>query len=307
MEVGVGCCVALYVMAQCDRKAELNHEAESKFISLERLVDVIEMPRGQDYPCTASRTLKCLCNRDLLRASVGRARGVVARRLGQLSDARRYFDEATSAANRALASVGSVQPGLVGPAELASAYDRSPFEVLADVHYSHGYFWYEQRDAARATTLFEQSIKALAAGGAPESWDAPYTRLAIVHLLSGDLHRATTFGLRARNICKSTPPGANREAPLSLALNTLALRVIEAKTKARLLSSEAEPMRELQLALDLEPPLTLGPLVCHRKDATLILTQCDDERSTRLATEFIECLQQAELDVYAAQRRSGRD
>lgn len=299
-----GCCVALYVMAQCDRKAELNHEADSKFVSLQRLIDLIDEPRRHAYPCTASRDLRCMCNRDLLRASVGRARGVVARRLGDIETAKRYFDLATSAAMRALESISDQRSAEIGRSELAFSYDRSPFEVLADVNYSHGYFWYEQREFDRAAALFLESIKALGSGGSEDSWDSPYTRLGIVYLVQDDLVNATSSAIRARNICKATPAGSNREAPLSLALNTLTLRVIEAKAGSQLLAREANALLELNAALGLDPPLALGPLSCHRKDANLIRTKCDSADISGLVEEFVLKLEEAEREVYSEHRRS---
>lgn len=303
-EIGPGCCVALYVMAQCERKMELNHEAQSKFDALGRLVRTIDDSR-QAYPCSASRSVSCLCNRDLLRASLERASGVVARRLGNQKIAEQHFSRATTAALQAVKTLSVNHPDGARDALLVSDYDRSPYEVLADVHYSHGYYWYDLGNLEKASKLFKLSISALAKSESPDSWDSPYTRLAIVYFTQGDLDHATTNALRARNICKSTPDSSNREGPLSLALNTLTLRAVEAKTGRMLIAADNDVLLELQAALALTPPLALGPLACHAKDAAILLDKSEAPEFANLARSFIDRLEAAQHEI-ADPRISGR-
>ena len=296
-EIGPGCCVALYVMAQCDRKMELNYEAQSKFEGLERLVRSIDDTREQAYPCSASRHVHCLCNRDLLRASLERASGVVARRLGDKKIAERHFSRATTAARRAVKALSADHPGSGQDTTLVTNYDRSPYEVLADVHYSHGYYWYEQANLEKASALFQLSIGALAKSESPDSWDSPYTRLAIVYFTQDNLDLATSYALRARNICKSTPGSTNREGLLSLALNTLTLRAIEARTGHTLIAADDDVLLELEAALALAPPLALGPLSCHAKDAAILLGKSESLEFTNLARAFIDRLEAAQRAI----------
>jgi hypothetical protein len=295
--IGPGCCVALYVMAQCERKMELNYEAQSKFEALERLVHTIDDSSQQPYPCSASRHAHCLCNRDLLRASIERASGVVARRLGNRKLAERHFSRATAAARHAVKALSADQSAGEHDATLISDYDRSPYEVLSDVHYSHGYYWYDQGSLGKASTLFKLSIGALAKSESPDAWDSPYTRLAIVYFTQGNLDLATSYALRARNICKSTPGRTNREGPLSLALNTLTLRAVEAKTGRTLIATDHDVLLELQSALAQTPPLALGPLSCHAKDAAILLGKSEPSEFTDLARSFIDRLEAAQREI----------
>ena len=296
-DIGPGCCVALYVMAQCDRKMELNYEAQSKFEILERLVRTIDDARESAYPCSASRSVHCLCNRDLLQASLERASGVVARRLGNRKSAERHFGRATMAARRAVKTVSANHAIGDHGVALKSDYDRSPYEVLADVHYSNGYYWYDQGNFDKASKLFNLSIAALAKSESPDTWDSPYTRLAIVYFIQDNLDLAITYALWARNICKSTSGSINREGPLSLALNTLTVRAIEAKSGRKLISAEDNPLLELEAALALSPPLALGPLACHAKDAAIVLSKFEESEFTQLARTFIERLEAARREV----------
>jgi len=259
-------------MGQCDRKNELNYEAESKFLDLARLTERIARSAGE-YPCTSSATLKCLCNLELLNASLCRARGVVARRIGDDRVAVEYFEAARSAAQSA---VNRLTTTPAGPAAqdpqyvVHSAYDESPLRVLADVYYSYGYFWYERGNFARAKDLFAESINAIAESPTDIDWDSPYTRSAIVYLISGDTESAVSFALRARNICKNTTPTRNREAMLSLVVTTLTLRILETITGKTLIDMRASVEAELEAAMRMTPSLGLGPVACHRRDAELL-------------------------------------
>lgn len=290
-EIGSGCCVALYVLGQCDRKVELNHEADNKFARLSRLIERMERRGPRAYSCTASVNLECLCNSDLLKASVNRARGVVARRLGNDEAAITFFDAAVDAARAALATMGSVAP--FGESnEVVSRYDETPHRALADVYYSYGYYWYEKGNLGRARDLFDESIAAMSQSNVDADWDSPYTRLAILHVVEGRVDEALEAALTARDICKNTAPSRNREAALSLSIVTLTLRVLEGKLDRVLIDQRASVDNEIDAALATSPPLGLGPIACHRKDAELLRNaSCD---ATVLVDAVISKLREAE-------------
>jgi hypothetical protein len=149
----------------------------------------------------------------------------------------------------------------------------------------------------KASTLFKLSIGALAKSQSPDSWDSPYTRLAIVYFTQGNFDLAASYALRARNICKSTPGNTNREGPLSLALNTLTLRAIEAKTGRTFIAADDDVLLELHAALVLAPPLALGPLSCHAKDAIILLGKSESSEFIDLARAFIDRLEAAKREI----------
>jgi tetratricopeptide (TPR) repeat protein len=266
-QIGDGCCVALYVSGQCDRKMELNHEAASKFEMLDRLIDRIDRRGPTGYSCTASLHFQCRCDPNLMRASLNRARGVVARRIGDDEKAIEHFDSAILSASHVLNGMASApQIGATGN----WIYEESPHRVLADIFYSYGYFWYERRRFDQARELFIKSIDAIASSDIDSDWDSPHTRLAILELISGNLQESVTAALSARNICLRTSPSRNREALLSLAIISLTLRVLEVKSGRRLIDPSISVMDELETALYREPKLGAGPLACHRRDVEYI-------------------------------------
>lgn len=264
-QIGSGCCVALYVLGQCDRKNELNYEAANKFARLDKLIDRIDARRSA-YPCTASSDMQCLCNTDLLRASSNRARGVVARRIGDEVAAVRFFEQAQEAAWSALQSLSQPEEISID----AKEYDETPHRVLADVYYSYGYYWYERGNYQDARKLFEKSIHAMSQSSRDADWDSPYTRLAILQLIEGNEEGAVDLALTAREICRNTTPSGNREAVLSLAITTLTLRILEQKLGRVLIDPRADTEQEIESALQISPPLSLGPIECHRRDAELL-------------------------------------
>jgi len=240
--------------------------------------------------------MKCLCNTDLLRASVARARGVVARRVGDEAAAIHFFDLAQQAAKTALDSLNKAPQSDLDFVSIALAYDETPHRVLADVYYSYGYYWYERGNYARARQLFEKSIEAVSQSNQDVDWDSPYTRLAILNLIEGDDEAALKSALTARGICGNTQPGRNREAALSLAIITLTLRILERKLGRTLIDPRANVDRELDTALQANPALGLGPIECHRKDAELLGTVGTD--AAELADPIITRLSMAADSMY---------
>ncbi|MEO3798109.1 metallophosphoesterase [Nonomuraea sp. B10E15] len=295
-EIGDGCCIALYVMGQSFRKRELNHEAGDRFSRLSELIGEIRRHEPGFFPCNASgnEPPRCLCNLDLLHAETERARGVVARRLQQTELAERHFAAATDVASSVVEQQRQPRLGAPDQGSVHTSYDMAPFRVLADVHYGHGYYWYQRDMLDRAAELFNAAIDAL--DRAREDWDPPITRLAIVRLLQSDPKAAGKLALRARNICIRTAPASNREATLSLSLCTLVLKVLEAVLGHRILDPAIDPITDLGRALRLSPPLGSGPLNCHRTDAEKLLPVAP-QRVQPLVAEFIRRIGDAETGL----------
>jgi tetratricopeptide (TPR) repeat protein/predicted phosphodiesterase len=293
-QIGAGCCVALYVLGQCDRKVELNYEAANKLSRLDRLIERIAVRRSA-YPCTASSNMQCLCNIDLLRASVNRAQGVVARRIGDESAAVNFFERAQEAARSALESLNPSIEYSDANLGIATTYDEAPHKVLADVYYSYGYYWYERKHHQKALDLFEKSIYAMSKSSLDVDWDSPYTRLAILRLIEREEERAVDLALTAREICRNTAPNRNREAVLSLAITTLTLRILERKLGRMLIDSRADVEQEIDNALQASPPLGLGPIECHRRDAELLRESAGE--AAELADRVVKRLSIAANDV----------
>jgi hypothetical protein len=219
---------------------------------------------------------------------------VVYRRLGKDPKAEQHFALATAAAELAVNSQSEstlkVQIAADGEkdnktkATLLASFDVTPHRVVADVHFSHGYYCYEREEWEKAADLFRSAIAALES--ADEEWDSPYTRLAITRLVQGDEEDAAFLFLRARGICLRTPPSKNREASLSMALCSLGLKVIEANQVVNA-HVQVDPLMELKEALAIDPPLGLGPLHCHRDDAKKLLARCDNNAGQDLVNPFV--------------------
>ncbi|MBS2964240.1 metallophosphoesterase [Actinocrinis puniceicyclus] len=271
-QVGPGCCVASFVMGQSARKRGFPYEADASFKDIILHLDHMDsLPTGKSIPCNAGDKVQCLCNPDLLRASVLRARGVIARQLGDDDDAERYFAAATEAAEAARSVPQPLPQDGEGDQTLPTGYDEAPQRVLADVHYSHGYYWYVRGDLDRAEVLFRKAIHRL--GNGLEPWDSPFTRLAIVRLLKGDLREANQLAYTARDLCVRSSVQANREAPLSQSVCSLTIRILEALNGHREPANRSiSPEKELDQAIALHPPLGLGPVECHYADVELLQT-----------------------------------
>jgi tetratricopeptide (TPR) repeat protein len=262
------------------------------------LKEVLEELKQWDvHKCPFNEGFEVICNEHLLAAEALRGRAVVFRKEKKLRRAAEFYLQADAAADRAI-EASQRQPGIIPVSErvlentLWDEHDqRSPFRVKADVSFSHGYFWFEQREYGKAKDLFKESIGALER--ANERWDSPYTRLAIIQLCQGDYEAAKETFTKASVICKETPLARNREAPLSLALCTLGLRVIEICGHD---GSPGDPMSDLEKALSKEPRLKVGPLECHRDDAKHLLIDLL-EQARRIIDRFIQLLDRAIDDI----------
>jgi tetratricopeptide (TPR) repeat protein len=169
----------------------------------------------------------------------------------------------------------------------------SAYRVIASVDFSHGYYWYVQKNYDKAEELFRTSVEALKR--ADEKWDSPYTRLAIVELCKGNYKEAIETFLVAADICINMSIKRNREAPLSLALCTLGLKVIEISYPDVKRLTNRDPLNDLEEAIKKEPKFVLGPLECHRDDAKHFLID-KLESAEIVVNRFIRRLNQ-EIDA----------
>ncbi len=284
-KLGAACCISGYVMGQAARKMELLEEAEGRLVAADRL-----LASFRKHGCPFSTGLAVICSENLLRAEIQRALGVVRRKLGRPREAEDHFERATQAATQALTAAVSTPAMVERKHAINASYDATPQRVVADVHFSHGYYWYEKGEYKKAEELFMSSIHALEL--AEEQWDSPYTRLAVIKYRTGEIGEAARLFIHARAICARTSAILNREAPLSLALCTLGLRAIELGPSGRPLTHD-DPLVDLDLALKQEPPLGRGPLRCHFDDARNLLTGGKHAAVDDLVNRFTARLEQA--------------
>jgi tetratricopeptide (TPR) repeat protein len=234
-------------------------------------MSIKELGIWEHHKCPFNWNFEIICSEHLLAAEVLRAKGVVFRLEKNHERAENFYVQAEAAADRAIEAMQS-GPRLFPKSKrdpedmIWDDYDRySPYRVKADVCFSHGYYWYARKQHKRAERLFKEAVSALE--NADEQWDSPYTRLAVVQLCQGDVYAAAETFTKAYVICKNTPIEKNREAPLSLALCTLGLRVIELCDPDMGRLTLRDPLDDLEEALSKQPQLTQGPLDCHRNDA----------------------------------------
>jgi len=276
-----GSCVALYVLGQCNRRKGLYDNAKL------HLLDAIDLVNRRGS--SACEYAQLVCEENLLRAEIMRALGVVYRKLKQKEKAEECYAKATKYAEETIKT--SSQPETSDSDNTINVeFELNPRLVIAGIQFSHGYYWYEQKNYDKAETLFNQSINALRY--AEEIWDSPYTRLAIVKLCSGNIEEAKDIFLRARKICELTRLEKNREAPLSKALCTLGLKIIEISFPKKIGHSliDADPLRDLEEALSYEPPLEFGPLECHLNDAKFFYKE-ELEPAKNIVNRFIKRLE----------------
>jgi len=283
-ELSGGCSIAGYVVGQSLRKRGFVIEAHQKLGDALAILDSFD-----DHVCAFTVDGDRCCDRRLLSAEVNRGIGVVLRVAGD-SSAVEYFSVASKTAEEiALAdSDPKMTPISEDEASTApAAFDATPSRVAADVLFSFGYYWYEKEDTEQAAILFRKAIDALER--VDESWDSPYTRLGIIRLSQhGRESEAAELLLRGRAACVDTPVWVNREAPLSQALCSLALHVLQTRTGQRLL--EDDPIHELESALSVEPRLAAGPLECHMDDACRVRSAAT-EPAVPIVDSFIALLQ----------------
>lgn len=291
----VKCHIGNYIRGHAARKVERLNDAK---VIIEE--NVRQLKKFESHKCSCSADGNIMCNEHLLRAENLRALGVIYRRLSEVTKnqqksqqnseiAESYFEESTKEAEIAISKMeNAVQIHPQNSKDIVVVkYDMTPYRVVADVYYSYGYYFYEKYNFDRAEELFEKSIKSLE--GISESWDAPYTRLAILKLIKGKIDDSKDLFFKARQICDYTDLSTNRESALGMALCTLGLKIIEDITNDFLI--DASLRDDLSSALDQEPRLSRGPLLCHLHDAVII--QKYFEKNSALVDEYINKLNSA--------------
>lgn len=268
--VGVGCCVAGFVIGQALRKQERTLESKAIFEFIED--ESLGAPGVR--ACNASPSQRCLCRPELLEAELQRALGVVNRRLGRSSEAARHLTAAREVAEAQLRLASDQEVPLTETFEAA-------LRVAADVFYSEGYMHFEVAEYELARPLFERSIDA--ASRSRMVWDAPSTRLGLCRLIEGDTLRGLELLLLARELCQRSL-GQNREAALSLSLCSLGVHVA---AEIEGLPPVGDPLVELEQAVHGPPVPGLGALKCHLSDASK-LTSLTGTRSGQLVRDYAE-------------------
>jgi tetratricopeptide (TPR) repeat protein len=288
LDIGEGCSLAQYIIGQSERKLKLYDQAH---LHLEKGIDILEQA---SCTCPFSEKATPICNALLLKAVMVRAQAVVWRLENESEESEEAYNLAETIAEQAMSDVASEQhPFEVNDDTLwigdgkENAY-RVVADVVADIYYSHGYYWYHKRNYDIAEIKFEKAIAALER--AKEKWDSPYTRLAIVKFCKyQNFEEAKKLFVKAQSFCEETSIHVNREAPLSLALCTLGLKTIETIVSTRPLTSR-DPLSDLELAIEPKPKLALGPLECHLNDAEHFAEVALPEAAQGLVNCFINRL-----------------
>lgn len=288
--VARGCGLAQYIIGQSERKLGFYEQAS---IHLEQGIDLLART---DCACPFNSGAVPICDTSLLKAALFRAKAVILRNRGNRKESELAFAAAEDIAENAMRKERNKQNDPSESTEDTIWVDNGhegsyliAADVVADIYFSHGYYFYSSRDYEQAERLFEKSITALVLGGL--QWDSPYTRLAIVKLCaSGNYEEAKGLFVKARTLCEETPTRVNREAPLSLSLCTLGLRIIEMVYSKRPLIFQ-DPLADLEKAIEQEPRLALGPLECHISDAKHLLDIKLPKPAKNLVEEFIQRLE----------------
>ena len=286
-----GCSLAQYIRGQSERKLVLYSEAHANLDAGLRL-----LKQGE---CNCPFDKIAICDSELLKAVIYRAKAVVFRKQENFKEAAEFYEKAekiidnvwkekNNNSSKTVNTNGSKYSADTIMVE-HSGGDKTEIiaEVMADVHFSHGYYWYQKKEYNKAKDLFQKAIDALEQLG--ESWDSPYTRLAIVKFCEGKYNEAQDLFAKARLLCEKTM-AENREAALSLALCDLGSEVIRLINN-HILQRNYEPILKLQEAINENPKLALGPLECHRNDAVYILDAIlskEAEEAENLVKKFIE-------------------
>lgn len=290
-----GCPLASYIMGQSYRKRGMYQFAHNQLDE-----GMQEIENWSKHKCPFNKDFHVMCNEHLVKAEIFRAKGVVFRKERQPEVAEGFYAQAETAIDIAIA-VSESDIDRLGVSEYSpediviASYERdSLFRVKADVFFSHGYYWYEQKNYEKAKHLFIEAVNALEKTG--EQWDSPYTRLAVIELSQGNFPKASQLFTTAYIICSNTPTERNREAPLSGALCCLGLKVIEKSNPQSGKLSLKDPFDELEIALNKKPPLAVGPLECHRDDANHLAVQTL-RFADKIITRFIHRLDQAISEI----------
>lgn len=289
------CPLANYIVGQSYRKIGKYNLAESHLSDGLRDTNL-----WSEHNCPYNKDFAVLCNGSLLKSSILRAAAVIKRKQKQNDIAEANYIEAERILeveienNKAPSAIAEINSD-----DLQTTYNIPNLnKVLADIYFSHGYYWYENNHFDQGKLYFKKSIVALERSN--EDWDSPYTRLAIIELVNGNYEDATKLFTKAYIICSKTPIQKNREASISKALCTLGLTVLETVNPSAGQLTTSTPIVDLKLAMNQKPSLTLGPLECHRDDAKHILRKFSNTSSTKqIIEEFIYVI---EKEIRAAQK-----
>ncbi len=282
-----GCTLAQYIIGQSERKLGLYEQA---LIHLENGIEILETDK---CVCPYSSGAKPICDLSLLKAVIYRAKAVVLRKQKLHNDSERFYSMAEDISEKAMSSINDKMPlpDLSDSIWIEQGKEnalRITANVVADVYFSHGYFWYQRDDLDKAEELFRKAANALEES--KERWDSPYTRLAVVKLCKKEFDEAASLFIKARTLCEKKPVEENREAPLSLALCSLGLRVIEQVHPSGPLILR-DPLDDLEKAINQEPKLALGPLDCHNNDAKKLLKVNLPKSAKVIVDKFIDRLE----------------
>jgi tetratricopeptide (TPR) repeat protein len=162
-----GCSLAQYIIGQSERKHGSYEKAHAHLDEGLKLLD------QQPCVCPFGEKGVAICDEHLLRAVIFRAKAVVFRRQEDFEEAEKFYAKAEESADRAMQAVSS---SAVTSSEAHQKSEdtiwveqgdenavRIVAEVAADVHFSHGYYWYQRKNYDRAEDLFSKAISALAA------------------------------------------------------------------------------------------------------------------------------------------------
>ncbi len=285
--IGEGCSLAQYIIGQSERRLGIYDQAHI------HLDEGLRLLTQRKCACPFDEDAEAICDEHLLRAVILRAKAVVFRKQKNFERAEEFYAKAEEVAEKAMEAVssGTVRSSKSAPPDKTKDTiwvehgDEVVYRVVANVHFSHGYYWYQKRDYDQAQRLFKKAIDALEK--ADEDWDSPYTRLAIVKLCRGNYQEAADMFAKARDKCEKTLK-TNREASLSLALCILGRKVIELTYGTPVVIHN--PMEELEKAID-QGPKALGPWECHRDDAKHFLEVKLSESARELVNRFVDRLE----------------
>lgn len=305
-KIGQNCSLALYICGQSYRKIGDYAKAHA------HLQQGINLLGQGKCGCPFTGKEEGICNEDLLKAVLFRARAVVFRKQKEFTKAEECYKKAEEAVNKAMKNIKSSSGK--APKKISLSGDNISVEfgeessvqvvteVAADVYFSFGYYYYNQRNYDQAEKLFEKSIKALEASQV--DWDSPYTRLAIVKFCQGKYREANELFAKAEVICKKTIR-TNREASLSLALCVLGCKLTNDLIGQ---ASADNPMDKLEDAINQAPRLTLGPLECHLDDAKHFFGKANElsSSSRKLVEGFINRIEREISRIKSKQNHNSK-
>lgn len=285
------CPLAKYIVSQSYRqKGNYQHAHGYLEESFPKLAN------WSEHQCPYNKNFQVICDGNLLTVESYRGKAVLYRKQNKVEDAKKYFDLAQGHVEASLPN------GVVPTTDTQNndALTHQLYHVAADVYFGYGYFLYSRDELQPAAALFQKAIDVLEQSN--EIWDSPYTRLAVIRFIEGFDEDSKAFFSQAYRECQRTAPETNRDAPLSQALCSLGLK---------LLGDEAEkPFDLLEKTLNDKDlvKLSLGPLECHRDDATKFLARPNlTHDQTKTINTFIGILNAAILDIHAPRKHRSKD